>query len=307
MAWPLLNSRCMGKQILLSAEVSRVRALLAAGGSSVDAYQRLRQWIHQVPLRGNRRMNSSLRAWNEDLCAAIQDTLQLGAPVGVLLRQVQPMVRREERHWTKLQGIEKQFGFQGGLAVVIPWSVASLSGGIGMNLFSFGGFFCQILGLGLFYATIRRATRRIQNEQAWVFEVLVSTWMRCLAGQGLRAALEAVMARRERSRYLSHWQNWLAVFDGGANEQSEYGWPERMVVSRETSSLMSALLKTGAPASEVLADAIHQLDDERQTLLEERLASVPTTLSLIFCAFFTPAVFLILIGALWPTLSVLSI
>lgn len=293
----------MSKQILLSAEVSRGRALLAGGASAQDILLALKQWPLRMPVRGPRRPNASLFSWNSSLCDSIGDALPLGAPVGKLLREVQPMIRREEKHWTKQQGIERQFGFQGAIAVVLPWAVASLSGGIEINLITLAGAAFQAVGLALFYIIIKRASRPVAREQAWMFELLVAAWMRAMAGMSLFAALEAALRSSAAGRYREYWRRWLTGVEGGAAELAVFAWPIDMTVSPEAARLIASLLKSGAPAAETLSDYINQLDDDRQAQFEERIGALPTRLSLAFCAFLTPAVFLILLGALWPSIQ----
>lgn len=293
----------MSKQILLSAEVSRGRALLSGGASAHDVLIALKKWPLRMPVRGPRRPNPSLFAWNSSLCGSIGDALPLGAPVGRLLREVQPMIRREEKHWTKQQGIERQFGFQGAIAVVLPWAVASLSGGIEFNLITAAGAAFQAVGLALFYVIIRQASRPVAREQAWMFEYLVAAWMRVMAGMSLFSALDAALNSSAAGRYRTQWQRWMAAVEGGSTELDAFTWPIDMVISPDAARLLASLLKSGAPAAETLSDYINQLDDDRQAEFEERIGALPTRLSLAFCAFLTPAVFLILLGALWPSIQ----
>ena len=296
-----------GKQSLLSTEVSRARALLAGGGAATLVLSSLREWVLRAPLRGSSRVTASLVHWNEQLCSAIRDALPLGAPVGALLREIHPMIRREERHWTRLQGVERQFAFQGAIAVVLPWAVASLTGSISVNGWTGAGLAFQIIGLALFYFVLRRATRRKNDEQAMVFDLLLATWMRSLGGMGLYAALESGLRTLPVSRYRTCWEQWLKAYQSGSLGLVDFDWQLGMSESREVAKVLSALLKSGSPSGDALADCISQLDDDRQAALEERLAAVPTRLSLVFCAFLTPAVFLILMGGLWPMLKDLSI
>ncbi len=296
-----------GKQNLLSTEVSRARALLAGGGAATLVLGSLREWVLRAPVQGSRRVTASLIHWNEQLCSAIRDALPLGAPVGKLLREIHPMIRREERHWSRLQGVERQFAFQGAIAVVLPWAVAGLTGSISMNYFTVAGVGFQLVGLGLFYLILRRATRRPKDEQAMVFDLLLATWMRVLGGMGLCAALEAALKRMPLSPHQTSWQQWMAAYQSGSLGLIDFDWRPGMSESREVAKVLTALLKSGSPSADALADMIGQLDDDRQAALEERLAAVPTRLSLVFCAFLTPAVFLILMGGLWPLLKDLSI
>jgi hypothetical protein len=297
----------MGKAILLSAEISKGRALIAGGGSGRDVLEQLKRWMFGAPARGSRRLNASLLHWSESICLAVRDALPLGTPLGRLLAEIQPMIRREERHWRRLQALERQFGFQGGIAVVLPWAVAGLSGGVQFNFFTFAGAVFQILGLIAFYFVINRATRRQVDESAWVFDLLVAGWMRVLAGMSLHNALRSSLDAVESSSWHAAWKNWVRAYEGGSFEHHAFGWPAQMKVSGDCAQLFIALLKSGSPAAETLADLIAQLDDDRQAELEERLNTVPTKLSLTFCGFFTPAVFLILLGTLWPALKDLSI
>lgn len=295
-----------GKSYFLSSEVSRCRAVLAGGADSRSVLGVLRQWELRVPMRGSRRVVSNLFHWNGLLCTAIQDALPLGAPIGRLLREIQPMVRKEERQWSRLQGIERQFAFQGAIALVLPWAVAALSGGIELNGFTAAGAGFQALGLGAFYLMLARATRRKQGEAAWVFDLALAAWMRVLAGMSLYAALVASLKALPAAEWQTSWNRWVAAYDSGSPGLENFDWPKTMEHSPMVAGLLLTLLRSGAPAGEALADWVSQADDERQFELEERLSGIPTRLSLIFCGFFAPAVFLVLMGGLWPTLKNLS-
>lgn len=293
----------MSKQTLLSAEISRGRALLAGGASAHETLSMLRQWVLRVPARGPKRPSPSILRWNESVCAVVREVMPLGAPVGRLLREVQPMVRREERHFAKQQGVERQFAFQAAIAVVIPWAVASLSGGIHLNPLTLAGAAFQGVGLFLFGVIVKRASRISDHEQNWLFDFLVGAWMRVLAGMSLHTALEAALEMAPTDNYKKMWRGWFVAYSGGAWQLDSFFWPESMPQSRPAAALMLALLRSGAPASETLADYISQIDDDRQAALEERIGGLPVRLSLGFCAFFAPAVFLILLGALWPSIQ----
>ena len=259
-----------GKQNLLSTEVSRARALLAGGGAATLVLGSLREWVLRAPVRGSKRVTASLVHWNEQLCWAIRDALPLGAPVGSLLREIHPMIRREERHWKRLQGVERQFAFQGAIAVVLPWAVAGLTGSISLNYFTGAGVLFQCVGLGLFYFILRRATRRPKDEQAMVFDLLLGTWMRVLGGMGLCAALEASLRRMPLSAYRSCWEQWMAAYQSGSLGLVDFDWRPGMLESREIAKILMSLLKSGSPAGDALSDSISQLDDDRQAALEEK-------------------------------------
>ncbi|MBI3557592.1 MAG: type II secretion system F family protein [Deltaproteobacteria bacterium] len=124
---------------------------------------------------------------------------------------------------------------------------------------------------------------------------------------GLGAALEAALRKLPLSAYQACWQQWLTAYQSGSLGLVDFDWRPGMNESRDVAKVLNALLKSGSPAGEALSDCISQLDDDRQAALEERLAAVPTRLSLVFCAFLTPAVFSILMGGLWPLLKDLSI
>lgn len=309
MARVLLFVACMknsGKELLLSIELSRARALLAGGASAAVIPAMLREWALRAPMRGSRRATASVLRWCEQLRLAITDALPLGAPVGSLLRAVQPMVRREERHFTRLQGIERQFAFQGGIAIVLPWAVAAIGGEVSFNALTVAGAAVQAVGLVLFYTVIRRAMRPPAGEQSWVFELLVATWMRAHAGMGLRPALGAAVRALPRERYSAPWERWLEAFDSGALHSTDYEWGTDMPASSEAARILRVMLQSGTPAAETLADLIAQVDDERQAELEERIGALPTRLSLVFCALLAPAVFLVFMGGLWPVIQEIS-
>lgn len=291
---------------MLSLEISRGRALLAGGASVADILVSLRQWRLKAPNRGTRKIVENLAYWNVCLCQALEECLSLGAPVGRLLREVQPMVRREERSWVKLQVTERQFAFQGAVAFILPWAVAGLTDGISLNTFAAAGLGFQCAGLGFFQYLIRRATRRPENEATWLFEFLVSAWMRVLAGMSLHPALRSALRATSDSMFSLAWRGWLTAYDGGCVSTRDYCWPAEMKASPEIARFVSALLRSGAPAADALADYLSQMDEERQAALEERIGALPPRISLLFCGFLAPAMFLILMGGLWPTLSTLS-
>ena len=290
----------MGRKArLLSAEISRARALLAGGAQATVPLGLLREWEVRQPLRGPLRAPPPLLRWCTRLCGVIREALPLGAPLAPLLRDVHPMVRADERHWTRLQGVERQFAFQGALAVVLPWAVGGLTEGVRLNALSAAGAAIQLVGLALFTLLLRRAVRLRRDEAALLFELVTAIWMRVLSGLGLHAALEGAIAELEDPELRCAWLRWLEAYAGGA-ELAVFEWPGEWPQSRELAALLAALLKSGAPAAAALSDVIRQIDDDRQAALEESLAALPTRLSLIFCATLAPAVFLILAGGLWP-------
>lgn len=294
----------MSKANLLSGEISRRRALLAGGGTAQDTLLALRQWHLSIPQRGRLRPSDSIVRWNEVICSVIREVIGLGAPVGKLLREIQPMIRREERHFVKQKGVERQFAFQAAIAVVLPWAVASLSGGVRFNMFTAAGLFFQVAGLLVFAVIVRNASRSTDQENAWLFDFLVSVWMRTLAGMSLHAALVAALEQAPFGSFKEHWSSWLRAYDGGSSQLDSFLWPDQMSQSHIAAGLLVSLLRSGAPAGDSLADYIAQLDDDRQALFEERVGALPVRLSLGFCAFFAPAVFLVLFGALWPSLQI---
>ena len=162
-----------------------------------------------------------------------------------------------------------------------------------------------------FSTPLRAGTSRLPvAEQGWLFDFLVGTWMRAHAGLSLHAALEASLQAAPSLRMLmikEKWQDWLRAYSGGSTALDVFTWPSHMARSRVAASLLSSLLRSGSPAVETLADYISQIDDDRQASFEERIGALPVRLSLGFCAFFAPAVFLVLLGALWPSLQNLPI
>jgi hypothetical protein len=290
----------MSKVNLLSSELSRNRALAAGGAQASDILVALRRWAAEAPTRGTRKTPTPIFRWQRNLTDSISDTLALGAPIGPLLREAHPMVRREERQCAKLQALERQFGFQGAIALVLPWAVAALTGGVRATVPTFAGAFCQLLGLVAFYFMIRHALHgkgKKDAERQWLFEFLVSLWMRTLAGMALQQCLGATLDKMPLSEFRTAWSGWLAARASACS----YVWKSKD--SERLAALIEPLLTNGAPASEVLSHIISQIDDDRQMELEERIAALPTKLSLVFCGLLTPAVFLVLLGALWPILS----
>lgn len=290
------------KNYLLSNEVSRGRALLAGGAATQEVLGLLRQWGVRAPKKGSRRAIESLLGWNDKLVAVLSESLPLGSPVGRILKESQSMIKREERLWLKLQGLERQYALQASIALVLPWAVAAFAGDISLNFYSILGFVFQVIGVLFFLLIVKSATKTPVDELTRVFDLLVSIWMRSLAGVSLHSSIEVSVRNIPHSNFASTWKNWLTSFDSAGNVE-KFDWPSELSASRDIGALLGSLLRSGAPASETLSDFIGQIDDERQAALEDRIGSVPTRLSLAFCAFFAPAVFFILMGALWPTLQ----
>ena len=98
----------MSKKNLLSSEISRSRALLAGGSSTLEILKNHNQWSKAFVSGSSYQMKN----WSDQICNAIEESLPLGAPIGSLLREIQTQVRKEERNLAKLDGLKKQFGFQ---------------------------------------------------------------------------------------------------------------------------------------------------------------------------------------------------
>jgi hypothetical protein len=243
-----------------------------------------------------------LNRWNETLCAALRDAHVLGAPAGAILAAAQPMIRQTERHLARLRGVEQQFAFQAAIALVLPWAAAAIAGSITLNPPSLAGAALQAMGIGFFHFLLRRALRPATGDGEWAFGFAISIWMRLLAGMSLHGALSKTIEQFSPHPYAEAWQRWLTAREGGA--EATFNWPAGMEASVELSALASSLLKSGAASAEVFSDFIRRVDDERQFRLDERLAALPTRLSLAFCLFFVPSVFLVLLGSLWEEMLV---
>ncbi len=333
----------MSSESLLSTEISHCRALAVSGVNVQDVVFRIKRWLVQVTNNRKKNRNESLLFWGKNLCHVIEESLPLGAPIGVLLKEVHPLIRTEEKNWKKLGNIEKQFGFQGAIAVVLPWAVAAIVGGLKFdhpqaNLFFLCGIFLQAFGLFTFYWFIKNIMKRKQSEKAWLFHFMVSIWMRTLSGFSLYTSIETVLNQlsmnyggfasqfvartlpsvafasyksagrssfdKSSGTFFSQsWKSWLTIQTAGLLTKQEWTWPKMMPSSASFSIILKSLLENGAPANDVLSNILVQLDEERQNEVEEKLNSLPTKFSLAFCIFFTPAIFLIFIGALWPNLS----
>jgi hypothetical protein len=229
--------------------------------------------------------------------------------VSVVLKQAQALVRREERQWARLQGLKRQFAFQGAVALVVPWGAAALAGSVSANPPALAGAGFQALGLVAFQWFTSRTLRESDSEARWLAEFLTGAWLRVSSGSSLGAALAAALdaATPSVGRKLgpaAWWRLWLRAVTGAPSEQGAcFAWPEELGRSRAVSEALASLLRAGAPAGEVLSEWVERLEEDRQEELEERIGALPVKLSLCFCLFFTPAVFLILFGALWPSLS----
>ncbi|MEW6057513.1 MAG: type II secretion system F family protein [Bdellovibrionota bacterium] len=297
----------MGKQVLLSSVLSQMRTLLLGGGSTNEVLARLRGWGISVPVRGVLRPSPRCLRWCDQLCVALRTAIPLGAPVAEVLRELYPLVIREERRWMKLKVIERQFGFQGALALVVPWAVAAVVGTVPLNYWGLGGAVFQSIGLAAFCLLVRKATDEKVDESSWLFDFMMNVWMQIEAGVHLHKAVQTSVQADPSSPFARQWMQWMASVETNGSLAKGFVWPERFELSAEVSNVLTHLLQTGAPGSDFLSTSIAQLEDEKQASQEEQLALVPTKISLVFCGFFTPAVFLIFIGALWPELSTLSI
>ncbi len=306
----------MGTVSLLSAEVSKGRALAAGGASTSEILALLHCW--KIRGCGSSRGSESILLWGERVYQALKGGERMGVPCARVLAQAHPMIVREERQWMRLAGLEKQYGLQGALAMVLPWCVAAMvGGGSGFSSLSAAGAGLQILGLLLFYLIVRKTTRPICDERVWLRDLMADVWLRVLCGQGVYGALEVSLDALEgslgkksialRATFQLQWRAWFRALQGGAISCGATNgaalFHEKLSRSREAAALLHSLARSGAPAAETLSDWIGQINDECHANMEERLAGVPTALSLVFCFFLTPAVFLIMAGALWPMLQ----
>ena len=142
---------------------------------------------------------------------AVREAIPLGAPIGTLLKEVQPFVRSDERRWMKLRGVERQFAFQGALGAVLPWAVGALTGGLGVNAFTIAGAVTQVFGLTVYSLLVRRALRVDQSDDARLFDLAVAIWMRVLSGLSVRSALEGGLASEAPGTFRSAWLRWAGA------------------------------------------------------------------------------------------------
>lgn len=295
--------------------LSRTRALLCAGAQVNEILMPIREWAHQAPRSGRSVASPEVLLWSEKLTSIMTDAMSTGASLTGLLSQAQILVRREERLWVKAKSTERQLAFQGAIAIVLPWAVAAITDGLKFSPFLAAGLICQLLGLAVFYLLVRRALRHVRDERYWLSSLVLGLWMRLLAGQNPVEALERALedcrpatAEKkgiERSCFRA-WERWLVVMKANAFSEIAFQWRDRsdpLPLSEEFSQLLARLIRGGAPAAEVLREYIDQLEETRQSAFEERLAVLPVRLALVFCLFLAPAVFLILMGAIWPSIS----
>jgi hypothetical protein len=305
----------MAKSIFLSTEIARARGLLAGGASIEDLLFLFRRWRTEKPVRGKRKTPQAIALRADTIIEVLQESLAFGAPSEQLLARLQPMIRLEERHWTKLGIIERQYAFQGALAVVVPWAVAALVGELDPNPAMLLGAAFQIMGLGAFTIAVRRAlmpSASDYKEGVWIFELLLATWMRVLSGTSLHEGLLRSLEQSKDGEVAQTWRSWISSYTAkgvtvAVGADSSFRWPRHLESSAEAVRFLEPLLVRGAAASEALGTLLNQMDDERQFNLEERLSGLSVRLSLIFTVSFTPAVFAILVGALWPMIKDLPI
>lgn len=300
----------MESDYLLSTQVSKAQSLLLSGSMPFEVEQVFARWGFKTKNLGTQKLPPKLLEWNNTLCEVTRLASDLGFPISPILKEIGPIVKLEEKLWSKLKNYEKQFAAQIALVLVLPWACATMSGPFPWGVFSFCGACLQILGCGLFYFFVRRALNDKNEEDAFLFELLVQLRIRLLSGVTLGNALEETLARiqatvsdTEKTKNLTHcWQQWqqgLAAF----SEELHVEWLKNFTKSQEIAATLQEFAMKGAPCSEPLAHWIEQILDERQSRLELQIGMLPTVLSVVICLFLAPAFFLILGENLWPQIS----
>jgi hypothetical protein len=309
----------MDSDSLLSTQVSKARSLLLSGSLSYEVQQIFQKWNLKVSTSARGHFPEKLLEWNRTLCEVCKSATDLGFSILPILKEVAPIVRLEEKLWTKLKNYERQFAAQIALVLVLPWACASVSGPFPWGAFSAVGAVLQILGCVFFYFLVRRALVDKNLEESFLFELLLQIHIRLLAGVPLAGAMKialnqvsghALSGHTAHSPFSSmntkdlvqNWQQWckgLWAFD----ESHKMEWPTSYARSAEIAATLQEFYLKGAPCTEPLANLIQQLLEERQSRLDLKIGMLPTALSMVICLFLAPAFFLILGENLWPQIS----
>lgn len=284
---------------------------MLAGASAQTVVNGLTAWRYQnLPQSGKENgFLVNILNYCRSLETAAAEAIHTGASVQSLLKLVSPRVRRLERFAARMDGLEKQFGFQGAIVLVLPWAVAAAQKSFTFNWFYVAALGFQIAGGLLFFLLLSRVQRSTSRENDFLLVFLTKTWMRVECGENLDLALNNALqsgADKRHRDFRLYWIKWRTGIRTGALVSSDFfSWPPWMSESADVGRILLSLLDSGAPAADTLANLVAELEDARHDDFEQRVQEIPTRLSLIFCVSFTPAVFLILIGSLWPNLNTL--
>lgn len=296
--------RSMKKNNLLSPELSKAKALVYSACSAQMILVLFQNWKMQRTIFGQNVVLKSLHRWNQLLIDVIQESIVLGAPLTEMLQEMHSIVRAEEKLWMKLKLVEQQMAFQGAIVFVLPWFASAFSGKLEWNFWVAIGLFLQALGLLGFYHAFSSLISKKQTETRWVFNLVIAIQSRVLSGQTLFLAFQSALQKMDPDPLLlkQAWNDWFEAHRNGSLIHHSYAW-KKFSLSKDFSSLLAVLLRNGAQASQTLKEFALQYADEIHYQIEEKILFLPTKVSLLFCLFFAPAFFFILIGSLWTNLK----
>ncbi len=297
------------KKVNLSAIVIKMRTFALGGAHSSELIQSFRVWKLNHHYPKYIKQNATMRRWCELIEEVLTHSLHTGSSITVILNEIHPLIRQEERQIQKVKSIEKQFAFQGAIIAVLPWMVVGLFGSIQLHLFAAIGITLQTIGLLLLLFIIRKTLHQKKSESSFLKEITAMIWIRVLSGNSLPDAIEKAIIQTEgnasnQSNYLMQWKHWYLAMKTKNDSQDEF-FDIHFVFSRELSEVFQRLVEMGAPSLQVLSETYKQIEEECRNQLEERILALPTVLSLVLSFFLTPACILIIMGIVWPQIQMI--
>lgn len=280
----------------LSQELMFLAALASGGAAGGPLAERLRA---QGGFAGDDA--GVFRHWLGEILRLLEEASRLGAPCGPLLRECAAMVRGEERRMGRLKACERQFAFQGAVLAVIPWAAVLAAGPLQWNAPAAGALALQAGGLCIFALMLKRLRGVDGSEGSALRVLLLFTALRLKAGLGMREALEESIAGLPPEGDVGrHWRSWAELRRRGQGEQQK--WSPLLEESPRLALALESLESQGAPSTEFILGYADHVEALRTQAWEEKIAVLPSKLSLLLCGVFAPAVFLALLSSLWPIL-----
>lgn len=263
--------------------------------------------------------------WNHEILAVLEQIQLLGASCATLLRDLAHCVRDDEKRLKKVSTLEKQFAFQGAVVIILPWGAVALTNHFSWNIPTLIGFIFQLMGALLFSAMVRRMRKADHGEVSLLRNLMMAVWIRTRAGLSLAESLRAVILAGQRTsaslqtvpgsiqfkdkfkhqfldQFNAQWRQWFQSLER-ASEEPALIWLRNYPESNFLAQALEPLMLQGAPTASFLGYHLQYLEELRHTEWEQKLVMMPSYLSLLFCGFFAPSAFFLLLGSLWDQIA----
>lgn len=283
---------------VLSQQLLFASALLKGGAHLKDIVRQLQEF--ELPQAESK----SLQMWRLELNSILEGAVISGASCSVLLQTSSGLVSQEERRHHQMKALEAQFFLQAAILFVLPWVVVATASDHFWGWACMIGLVWQILGMGAMFLLLKRIRNYESEEVRFLQTFTAKVWMQLSTGENLYLSMQEALQMDSNwstsNKFLRAWAKWMDSRDRLRSAKEHFSIEE---LSAALAPVLEHFIQQGAPAIEFLEQYLCYLDRIKQFQWEKGMATLPTYLSLVFCVFFAPSFFFILLAGIWHDLT----